>query len=118
VLLSDECRHALEDGDEVLFDGVDGMEELLLGGPRAITVTGTNSFLIPDDARSYGAFGGGYCRELPRRRNTAFRPLASELQQPTLACAACDDAPPESALAQALLHDAFRALDAFEVRPM
>jgi ubiquitin-activating enzyme E1 len=109
VLLSDESRHALDDGDEVEFLSLDGMDELAAGGPRAVSVTGANTFIIPDDARTYGSFGSGYCRELPRRRTVSFRSLAEELQQPTLSSV--------DGNADAALHAAFCALDAHEVRP-
>ena len=108
VLLSDESRHGLDDGDEVEFVGLDGMDELALGGPRTVSVTGANTFIIPDDARTYGSFGSGYCRELPRRRTVAFRSLAEELQQPTLS--------PVDGAAASELHAVFCALDAHEVR--
>jgi ubiquitin-activating enzyme E1 len=115
VLLSEDCRHALEDGDEVEFVGVDGMEELRAGGARAVTVTGAHTFLIPDDARGYGAFGGGYCRELPRKRSASFRSLREELQEPTLAHACSGGGWADEPLAPEHMHAAFRALDAFEV---
>ena len=89
--------------------GLDGMAELTLGGPRAVSVTGVNTFTIPDDARSYGSFGSGYCRELPRRRTLVHQSLAKELQQPTFS----SDNDPTAA---STLHSAFYALDAHEVR--
>ena len=89
--------------------GLDGMAELTLGGPRAVSVTGVNTFTIPDDARTYASFVSGYCRELPRRRTLAHRSLAEELQQPTFSS---DDGP----TAAITLHSAFCALDAHEVR--
>ena len=91
------------------FVCLDGMAELTLGGPRAVAVTGVNTFTIPDDARSYSSFGSGYCRELPRRRTLVHQSLAKELQQPTFSS---DDGP----TAASAIHSAFCALDAHEVR--
>ena len=90
--------------------GLDGMGELALGGPRAVSVTGVSTLTIPDDARTYSSFGSGYCRELPRRRALVHQSLAKELQQPTFSS---DDGP----TAASALHSAFCALDAHEVRP-
>jgi hypothetical protein len=91
------------------------MKELESGCARAVTVTGAHTFLIPDDARGYGAFGGGYCQELPRKRSLSFRTLADELQQPTLA--GDGSAAGGGACTAAQMHSAFQALYAFEVCP-
>jgi ubiquitin-activating enzyme E1 len=37
----DESRHGLEDGDQVIFDEVEGMTELNSAKPVKVTVTGT-----------------------------------------------------------------------------
>lgn len=41
VTVHDESRHGLEDGDQVIFDEVEGMTELNSAKPVKVTVTGT-----------------------------------------------------------------------------
>ena len=113
VVFGEDSRHALEDGDEVLFEGMVGMEQLHAGGPRAVRVTGTHSFTIADDISAAAPLaGGGYCHEAPRRGAATFRSMREELAEPSLvASGQCSVKRARS------LHASFRAPRAPGARP-
>lgn len=50
--------HGFSSGDEVFFSGSQGMREIN-GRILTVTVTGANTFTVPVNSTSFGAFGGG-----------------------------------------------------------
>lgn len=51
VIVVEEQRHSLVNGDEVVFCGIKDMEELSRDAPYLVTVTGVHSFTIQEDTR-------------------------------------------------------------------
>ncbi|KAJ7561520.1 hypothetical protein O6H91_03G031500 [Diphasiastrum complanatum] len=112
ITVVEEQRHGLADGDEVIFYGVRGMEEVNKTVPYPVSVTGTSSFTIPVDSRTFGRYiSGGYFHKLKRAKDLAFLPLGQSLNSPDICTF-------DSANASLIphLHIGFQALDEFETR--
>lgn len=112
VTVVEEQRHGLEDGDEVVFNGIKGMEDLNRSTPYAITVAGVNSFTIQEDTRSYGRYlSGGYFSKVKTSKRVEFMSLERALVAPKF----CVSDPVKESRALHL-HVAFQAVDEFERR--
>lgn len=113
VTVVEEQRHGLEEGDEIIFDGIQGMTELNNRvAPFVVTVTGTSSFTIPEDTREFARYvSGGWFRKLKRVRTLEFLSLEESLPNPRFVIT---DAP--KACRSPHLHVAFQAVDEYENR--
>eukprot|EP01018_Ginkgo_biloba_P026634 Gb_11430 [translate_table: standard] len=110
VTVVEEQRHGLEDGDQVVFHGIRGMEELNELVPITVSVTGSHSFTILVDTRQFGCYtSGGYFQKVKPSKTVQFLSLESALLAPKL-CAY----DPVKQQHNPDLHVAFQAIDAFE----
>jgi len=119
VTVNDDTRHGLETGDLVSFREVTGFPFLNDGEPRKVTVTGPFTFTLDTiDGADNKRFEqgqpsmGGYVTQLKQPLVTKFKNLESALASPG-----------EFLLSDfakmgrsELLHVAFQALDAFQVK--
>ncbi|KAI5067456.1 hypothetical protein GOP47_0017984 [Adiantum capillus-veneris] len=84
VTIVEEQRLGLDDGDEVTFSGIKGMEELNQGGSYKVTITGTHTFSIPLDTCAFGRYlSGGHVEKVLPSKRIHFAPLESSLPHPT-----------------------------------
>ncbi|GBG84988.1 hypothetical protein CBR_g39452 [Chara braunii] len=112
VTVVEEQRLGLVDGDMVVFSGVKGMDQLNDNQPRVVKVTGSHSFTIPDDSRSYGLYvSGGQVQRLQTPIRMDFLPLEKAILEPQFST--FNEEWPDRAW-QA--HIAFRALDEYQRR--
>lgn len=119
VTVSDDARHQLETGDYVTFREITGFPFLNECEPRKVTVTGPFTFTIDvqdeaDQARfsSGESSSGGYVTQVKQPLTVNFKPLSEAIAKPgefLISDFAKMDRPE-------LLHIAFRALDAFQVK--
>lgn len=109
VTIVEEQRHGLDDGDEVTFSGINGMEDLNQGVSYKVTVTGTHTFSIPVDTGRFGCYvSGGYVHKVLPLKSIHYVPLDSSLPQPVFSAM---DNPNLSR--QPHLHAAMQALDEY-----
>lgn len=109
ITVVEEQRHSLDDGDEVMFSGIKGMEELNQGGSYRVTVTGTHTFSIPIDTRGFGRYtSGGYFQKIFPIKSVHFVPLQASLRHPVFSAM---DNPALSR--QPHIHVALQALDEY-----
>jgi len=120
-IFEEDGRHNLQDGDKVSFSEVEGMTELN-SGEYVVAVKNPYSFEIPDTSSCSAYVRGGIVHQVKPTANPKFKTLQASLDSPTP-----DDVDirgrgyPGSFLDMdfgkfgrpALLHLAFRALDAF-----
>ncbi|CAM6094398.1 unnamed protein product [Calypogeia fissa] len=112
VTIVEEQRHSLQDGDQVIFSGVKGMEELNRAEPYTVTVTGNTSFTIMEDSRNFGRYlSGGYFHKVKQQKGFDFLPLETALLLPKFCI--CD---PVKASRNLHLHVAFQAISEYERR--
>lgn len=110
VTVVEEQRLGLADGDEVVFHGIRGMEELNESGPVTVSVTGSYSFTILIDTRKFGRYtSGGYFHKVKASKTVKFLPLEAALLAPKFGVY-------NTKKLQHILdiHVAFQAVDAFE----
>jgi ubiquitin-activating enzyme E1 len=114
VTVVEEQRHGLEDGDDVVFSGIKGMEELNQNtGARSstykVTVTGSHTFSIPVDTRGFGRYLSGGCfHKLNPMKTFSYIPLESALGNPIFSAM---DNPKQSR--EPHIHVALQAIDEF-----
>lgn len=111
VATLDESRHGLEDGDYVTFTEVQGMDRLVEGGPRKVTVKGPYTFTI-GDTTSLGTYEqGGWFHQVKMPKTLKFKSLSESLISPEFLITdfAKFDRP-------ATLHVGFQALSTFQVK--
>lgn len=112
VTVVEEQRHGLEDGDEVVFSGIKGMEELNRSAPYPVTVAGVNSFTIQEDTRPFNRYlSGGYFSKLKPAKNVECLSLERALVSPKFCIS-----DPVKASRSMHLHAAFQAIDEYERR--
>ncbi|CAL5220461.1 g2482 [Coccomyxa viridis] len=111
VTCVEDERLEFQDGMEVTFSEVVGMEELNDGRPRRVKNCKPHSFELEQDTSSYkGYVRGGIVAQFKRPKQLAFQPLQQAI-----------DSPGEFLFSDfskierpGLLHVAFQALDAFQ----
>ncbi|MCO5581805.1 hypothetical protein L7F22_035694 [Adiantum nelumboides] len=109
VTIVEEQRLGLDDGDEVTFSGIKGMEELNQNVSYKVTVTGSHTFSISFDTRALGRYiSGGYVEKVLPFKSIHYDPMESSLRQPIFS--AMDN--PELSR-QPHLHVALQALDEY-----
>ncbi|KAI8450963.1 hypothetical protein BY996DRAFT_4586669 [Phakopsora pachyrhizi] len=109
VTTLDESRHGLEDGDYVRFTEVSGMERLVQGEPRKVTVHGPYTFSI-GDTTSLGTYDrGGWFHQVKMPKVLEFKSLRESLNDPEFLIT--DFAKFDRPIA---LHVGFQALSQFE----
>eukprot|EP00252_Welwitschia_mirabilis_P025423 TRINITY_DN7923_c0_g1_i1.p1 TRINITY_DN7923_c0_g1~~TRINITY_DN7923_c0_g1_i1.p1 ORF type:complete len:1109 (-),score=223.60 TRINITY_DN7923_c0_g1_i1:15-3341(-) len=110
VTVIEEQRHCLEEGDEVIFHGVKGMEELNDLGPITVGSTGSHFFTILVDTRNFGCYtSGGYVSKVRASKIVSFDSLEASLVAPRF----CSHDPMQEGNIRTL-HIAFQAIDEFE----
>ncbi|KAA1074144.1 hypothetical protein PGT21_008632 [Puccinia graminis f. sp. tritici] len=109
VTTLDESRHGLEDGDYVSFTEVEGMDALVQGEPRKVTVKGPYTFTIGDTTSLGNYKKGGWFHQVKQPKVLQFKSLRESLSQPEFLITdfAKFDRP-------AILHTGFQALSQFE----
>ena len=110
VTVVEEQRLGLADGDEVVFHGVKGMEELNESGLVTVSVTGSYSFTILIDTRKFGRYtSGGYFHKVKASKTVKFLSLEAAILAPKFCVY-------NSEKLQCIpdIHVAFQAVDAFE----
>ncbi|XP_024529342.1 ubiquitin-like modifier-activating enzyme 1 [Selaginella moellendorffii] len=110
VTVVEEQRHGLEDGDEVVFSGISGMEELNHRVSYPVTVTGSCSFTIPEDTRGFNRYvSGGYFHKKRPVKKMSFLPMDKSINSPEFCIS-----DPAKAGRTPCLHIAFQAADEYE----
>eukprot|EP01027_Heterolobosea_sp_BB2_P001334 GEZU01002038.1.p1 GENE.GEZU01002038.1~~GEZU01002038.1.p1 ORF type:complete len:1006 (+),score=425.20 GEZU01002038.1:121-3138(+) len=107
VSVHDDERHGFQDGDQVIFSDVKGMEELN-GQIREIKVTGPYNFTIGDTSKFSEYVRGGYVKQVKSKKLMSFDTLEDSIKNPEFILTDFGkfDRPPQ-------LHLAFRALAEF-----
>ena len=108
VMVHDDSRHGLEDGDFVTFSEVQGMQGLNGCDPRKVTVKGPYSFTIGDVAGLGEYTRGGLFQQVKMPKFVDFKNITDALKDPEFVSSdfAKFDRPPQ-------LHIGFQALHAF-----
>ncbi|KAH9469643.1 hypothetical protein MJO28_004497 [Puccinia striiformis f. sp. tritici] len=109
VTTLDESRHGLEDGDYVTFTEVEGMDALIKGEPRKVTVKGPYTFTIGDTTSLGNYKKGGWFHQAKQPKVLQFKSLRESLAEPEYLITdfAKFDRP-------AVLHTGFQALSEFQ----
>jgi ubiquitin-activating enzyme E1 len=82
VTVHDDKRHGLYTGDYVIFEGVEGMEELNNQKPMQITVTGPYTFTICDTTKFGKYTSGGFVKQVKQPQVFSYASLKEALENP------------------------------------
>jgi ubiquitin-activating enzyme E1 len=80
----DKPTHGLYDGDTVVFEGVEGMDELNKIGPIPIKSTGKHTFAICDTTTFKPYAGSGYVKQVKQPKKFQYESLATQLEKPII----------------------------------
>lgn len=80
----DKPVHGLYDDDYVVFEGVEGMEELNSLGPIQVKRTGKHEFTICDTTNFKPYVAGGYVKQVKQPKEIQYQSLHVQLAQPKL----------------------------------